>query len=345
MISTIKNIKLTKRATLIFAFATAAGLAVFSLTAGAGDVTTKEAFAVIGDKLGLVIYEGRANIPVLIWELRLPRTLLALLLGAALGVAGCITQGLFRNPLAAPGILGISSGASLFVVIGYSLGLAESQVYAAPLLAALGSCSVLVVLFFMSKSMPGVMSLLLGGLALSTLLNAVLSLLLSAQMHRYELTVRAMQWIMGSFDGRSWPHVQWAILPVMAGFWAAFYLRRGLDVILLGYDTAESLGISRNSLMGLSIFSISLLAGSATAMIGAVAFVGLIIPHIVRMVAGPMHSVLIPGSAIFGGIFLLTVDIVSRHIESMHVPPGVITGIIGGPFFFWLIWRHKGGER
>ncbi len=320
-------------------------LPCISLVAGPGDVSLREALSVLGAGCGFSEYAGRLNIFTLVWELRVPRTLLAMLLGAALGVAGCITQGLFRNPLAAPGILGISSGASLFVVAGYSLGIAQDQIYAAPLLAAIGSSVVLLILFLMSRAIPGVMSLLLSGLALSTLLNAMLSLLLSAQVHRYELTVRAMQWIMGSFDGRSWIHVQWVILPVLLGFGAAFYLRRGLDVILLGYDTANSLGVSRSSLMGFSIFSISMLAGSATAMIGAVAFVGLIVPHIVRLLAGPMHRVLIPGSALLGSVFLLGVDIVTRFIQSIYIPPGVVTGIIGAPFFFWLIWRHRGVEQ
>ena len=271
------------------------------------------------------------------FDLRLPRAMLATLVGASLGIAGVITQGIFHNPLAGPNILGISSGASLFVVIGIALGVNNTSLYITPSLAAAGSLCTALALYTFAARLDSFYSLLLTGLALSTLLSALVTLVLSAYIQNYEVTVQIMNWLLGSFEAKTWQHLFWGLPGIIIAIVILLYKAVDYDVLNLGNEVTATMGINVRHLYIVSLFAVALLVGTATALTGIIGFVGLIIPHVCRLLVGPMHRRLIPFAGIFGATFLLAVDILSRNILQVYLAPGVITSLIGSPIFIWLI--------
>ncbi len=317
---------------------------VVSLSLGPGDLTLPQSWR--------ALYETLFDLPVsdqlsqsLVWQIRLPRALLAFVIGAGLGCAGCISQGIFRNPLASPNVLGVSTGASVAVIIGVTLGLDELALWFTPLLAALGSVGTFGLLYLLTAGSRNIFSLLLSGLALSTLFSAIMALLLGLQVQDYEVTVRVMQWLLGSLEAKSWSHLHWGWLPILLGLMLSMLLRKDLDVLHLGEQTASSLGTNLRSTYLLSIMAVALLVGAATALAGIIGFVGLVIPHITRLLVGTSHHRLIPFSMALGAFFMLLVDITSRIIVSLYLPPGVITSLLGAPLFLWLIRKHYKGRQ
>jgi len=280
----------------------------------------------------------------LLHQLRIPRTIMVLLSGAALSVAGVITQAIFRNSLSSPGILGISSGAALFSVLSMYFGLEVYSFYIVPLASFSGSFLVFFILIMLSDKLSGMSSLLLTGLALSAFFNSITTLLLNTGLERLDFAAKVLRWMMGSFEGLGWLHIYWTIIPVIISFFLAIWIARDLDTLHLGIDTAITLGVNYRMLVIIGIIIISLLVGIITAMVGIIGFVGLIIPHMVRMVTGAGHKRLILHSIVVGAIFLLLVDIVVRKFDSIALAPGVITGLFGAPFFLWLIIKTRYSE-
>ena len=276
----------------------------------------------------------------IIYEIRLPRILLSLLVGASLGCAGVVTQGLFRNPLASPGTLGVSSGAAVTVVIGMSLGIDSSSIWITPLLAAIGSIVTLIILYALSYTHHNLLVLVLIGVALAMMFNSTISFLLAWYNQDYSLLLKTTQWLLGSFEGRGWSFFWWGLPFFCVGLIGGFYLSKALDVLHIGVETAFSLGIHIRITYLLGICVIGLLVGTATALVGVISFVGLIVPHIARFIVGAMHSRLLFVSMLLGGILLLCVDMLSR-ISWIYLPPGVISSLLGAPFFLWLIYREK----
>ncbi len=329
----------------IAVFALAAGLAsallALALVVGPGELSTGDVLSIIGRHLGLVDGQSPAIADALVWELRLPRALLALLVGAALGSAGALTQGIFRNPLAEPGILGISSGAALFAVLGFAFGLDAFGPWATAGLAAAGATAVLLLLLAFIGARIDIATLLLSGVALAALASAMTTLILALATQRWDLGIRVLRWMMGSFEARSWSHLTIAAPLVGAGLGISMWIRRDLDVLFLGADTARSLGVDLRRLHLLAIAATGLLVGSATALTGIIGFVGLIVPHLARRLSGPGHRDLVPLSAALGGGLLLLVDTGTRMLSSVVLPPGVITSLIGAPAFLWILWKQR----
>ena len=323
--------------------AAAAGLGLLVLLAvGLGpEIGLMRAWAVLLEAAG---GGAPADAPetVVVLDLRLPRTLLAALLGGALGAAGAVAQGLFRNALAEPSVLGVSAGAAAAAVVSFSLGLDELAAWATPVCAAAGAVASLVALVALAGGTGNLTSLLLGGVALSAVWGALITLLLALQVERWELGLEVLGWLMGSFEGRSWPQLGWALGPAALGLGAAVWLRRDLDLLHLGPDTAASLGLDLARTRTVAIGCVALLVGTATALVGVIGFVGLIVPHAARMLAGPGHRATIPLAAILGAVLLVVVDASARTGAAVSVPPGVVTSLLGGPFFLWLL-RH--GDR
>lgn len=312
---------------------------------GPGDLGFFDAWGiVIADLPGRMVSAPARLDQVLVLDLRLPRALLAILLGAALGAAGAVTQGLFRNALAEPSVIGVSMGAATLAVVGFSLGLDDLALWMTPLLAAVGACGALLLLFLLAGGARGIVTVLLSGIALSALGSAVITLLLAMQVERWELGLKVISWLMGSFEGRSWQHLGWAVVPCAVGLSIAVWLRRDLDLLHLGPESAASLGLSLARTRLLAIICIGILVGAATALVGVIGFVGLVVPHIARLLTGPTHDRLLPLSMVLGGAALLAVDTCSRTVTSVVLPPGVITSLIGAPFFLWLLRRHDQRE-
>ncbi len=277
----------------------------------------------------------------LVWQIRLPRILLSLLVGAALASSGVITQGLFRNPLASPNILGLSNGAAVAAIIGITFGMDEQELWATPLIAALGVLISLFFLYWLSKGWEGSTSLLLCGVALGTLYSAVITLLLSLNIKDYEISLKISQWLLGSFESRSWLHLIWGTIPIATGLVVAFTLRRDLDLLYLGTESANSLGVSLRTSYLSSILCVGLLVGTTTALVGIIGFVGLVIPHIARLLIGASHNYMLTFSLSLGACLMLIVDTISRNVNVMYLPPGAITSFIGAPLFLWLLRQQN----
>ena len=315
-------------------------LLLLALTVGPGEVSLADALDVVAAHLGLLAPAHPPTVDALVWELRLPRSLLAALLGAALGLAGAVTQGLFRNPMAEPGVLGVSAGAATLAVVGFTLGLDAQGSFAVPALAALGAALVLLVLLGLTGDRGDATSLLLSGIALGAMCGSLTTLLLALDTERWDLGIKVVRWLMGSFEGRSWDHLRGALLPLSAGAALCLWLRLDLDALQLGLDTAASLGVDLVRTQRLALLAVALLVGAATALCGVIGFLGLVVPHVVRRLGGSGHARLLPLSALGGALVLLAVDVLGRSFHDVVLPPGALTSLAGAPFFLWLL-RHR----
>ena len=292
----------------------------------------------------VVLFDGlAAPKPNLAWlivtELRIPRTVLALMVGAALGLGGAVLQGLLRNPLAEPGLLGVSGGAALGAVIAIYFGLAARFALATPLLGIAGALVAGALTFLFGRS--GTLTLILAGSAVSGLAAAGLALALNfapSPYAAYEITT----WLLGSVAEKEWRQIALCTPFVLAGWLCLAATPRGLDALTLGEAQAESLGVNLNRLRVLALAGVAFSVGAATAMAGAIGFVGLVAPHLVRPFVGYRPSRILLPSAVFGALLLLVTDIAIRVIPtSAELKLGVLTSLIGTPFFFWLVLRLR----
>ena len=323
------------------AAAATVGLLLVAMTTGPGDVGLAEVWTVLAHHLGFGPSSTAITRDALIWDLRLPRSLLAALLGGALGFAGAITQGLFRTPMAEPGVLGVSAGAATLAVLGFTLGLDTGNTFAVPVLAATGAGAVLLILLALSRE-GETTTLLLSGIALGAMCGALTTLMLAVDTSRWDLGIKVVRWLMGSLEGRSWGHLQGAVLPLAAGFAIGAWIRLDLDALQLGQDTAASLGVDLVKTQRLALLAVALLVGAATALSGVIGFIGLVIPHVARMLGGAGHARLLPLSALGGALALMLIDIAARSIHGFVLPPGTMTALVGAPFFLWLLRRQDG---
>lgn len=280
--------------------------------------------------------EPKPNLAWLILsELRVPRTLLALVVGATLGLGGAALQGLLRNPLAEPGLLGVSGGAALGAVIAIYFGLAAAFVLAIPLLGIVGALAAGALTFLFGRS--GTLTLILAGAAVSGLAGAGLALALNFAPNpyaAYEITT----WLLGSVAERDWTQIALCMPFILLGWICLALTPRGLDLLTLGEAQAESLGVNLGLLRAQVLAGVALSVGAATAMAGAIGFVGLVAPHLVRPFVGHQPSRILLPSALFGALLLLVTDIAIRVIPtSNELKLGVLTSLIGTPFFFWLV--------
>ncbi len=280
----------------------------------------------------------------ILWKLRLPRILLACLTGAALAVAGAGYQGLFRNPLADPFVIGSASGAAFGVAIVVVTGLQASlfglsSLSLAGFVGALLAVLCVFVIAGRNRETPMV-SLLLAGVALSTFLSACVSLLMIVNTE--ELYV-IFGWLMGSFSGRSWDNL-WAVTPlILIGFVMIATLCRSLDALAFGEETAATLGLSRKKFLVLLLSAASLLTAAAVSAAGIIGFVGLICPHIARRLVGARHAIMVPVSGLLGALLLLIADDLARTIlGGSELPVGILTAMLGGPFFLFLLKTERG---
>lgn len=287
--------------------------------------------------LALVTGEGAAGL--VMREIRLPRAILGVIVGAALGLAGAAMQGFLRNPLAEPGLIGTSGAAALGAVIAIHTGIYAAFALALPLMA-LGGAALGVGLILMLAGPRGrALSLILAGIAISALMGALTSLALNLSPSPYAAT-EIVFWIMGSLADRSMLHV-WLALPfAVLGGAVLLATGRGLDALTLGEDAAESLGVSLTRLRLQIVFGSAALVGAATAVAGAVGFVGLVVPHLLRRAVGARPAALLPASALGGAAMILAADIATRVVlPDRDLKLGVLTALVGAPFFLHLVRR------
>ncbi len=283
-------------------------------------------------------------IDTLVLQVRLPRVVLAALVGAALAGAGTIFQALFRNPLADPYILGISSGAGLGAVIALTLtAQATALRYGVVPLAAFAGALLTMALVTRLASWRGRLdtaSLLLAGVAVSYTLAALTSFVM---VFAREQMATVVFWMMGGLSGASWPYVVMIAPMFAAGAVATLMFTRELNLMLLGDERAGHLGVNVARFKLVSLAVASLLTAAAVAVAGLIGFVGLMVPHMVRLTLGPDHRTLLPASLLGGAIVLVLADLIARTVLApVEIPVGIVTALIGGPFFLWLLVK---GER
>jgi iron complex transport system permease protein len=321
------------------------GILLCGVCLGSSRISVKDTLAVIGTKLHL--QSGRsvvkATTTAIVWDLRMPRALLAFIAGAALSVAGAVFQSVLRNPLASPSLLGVSSGASLGAALvmlsGFSLPLAAS--FSLPLGGFLfGFATVLVVLLFARVLDRAVSNntIILFGMVFSLFVNAILTLL--SAFYRDELK-NLLYWEMGSFALKGWKTIGVALPCTALGLLGIVFFCREMDILTFGEEEAQTLGVNTRRLRVWLLFCAALLTGGVTALCGSIGFVDLIAPHIARSLVGSRHSRVLPLAALLGGSLLVLTDLLARTVVSpAELPVGAVTAIIGAPFFAWVYFRR-----
>jgi iron complex transport system permease protein len=288
---------------------------------------------------GLINDAGTAG--VIMRDIRLPRMLLGLLAGAALGMGGAALQGLLRNPLAEPGVMGIASFASLGAVIAIYFGLSSMFALALPASAMLGALFAATLLSLLSGRDGGVLTLILAGVALANLAAALMALALNLAPNPYAVS-EIVFWILGSLKDRSFDDVLLAAPFVALGLAILAGTGRALDALTLGEDAAKSLGADVAAVQRRVIAGVTLAVGASVAVTGAIAFVGLIVPHLCRPFVGHMPSRLLWPSAVGGALLVSLADIAVRLVPSgPELMLGVFTSLIGVPFFLWLVFKLR----
>ena len=281
-------------------------------------------------------------------DIRLPRILMGIIVGIALGISGAILQGLFRNPLIDPGFIGVSSGAAIgamFVIMFSQLIAIENNFYIQfllPVFAMSGGLSTTILVYKMSQmsGKTNIMAMLLSGIAVNAFSGSIIGFLVyrASDMELRSFTF----WTLGSLDNSNWLIVSIAVVAILIPIIVSFKLRKKLDIFMLGDAEAGYLGLNIEKLKKRIIFISALMVGVTVAFCGMIGFIGLVTPHLVRLIMGPSHKTLIIGSAILGAIILILADFISRIIIApAQLPIGIITSALGAPFFLWLIVSQK----
>lgn len=290
---------------------------------------------------GPLIDAGAAARNLIFWEIRLPRAVLGALVGGALGLSGAALQGYLRNPLAEPSLVGVSGGAALGAVIAIHAGLTQALALALPLGGLLGAAAAMTAVMLLAGLHGGSVTLILAGLAVSAFATALISLALNLSANPFA-SVEMVFWMMGSLADRSLTHV-WIAMPlILAGAGLLLRSGRALDALSLGEDAAASLGIDLDRTRLAIVAGTALAVGAATAVTGVIGFVGLIVPHALRPLAGHRPGLLLPASALGGAALLLVADVALRLAQPIvDLRIGVLTALLGAPFFVWLVLRTR----
>ena len=314
-------------------------------------ISIYQVFLIIMDKIG-VMNNNESFTAIqesVLWDIRMPRIILGLLVGLALGSAGAILQGLFRNPLVDPGFIGISSGAAIGAMVAImfsSLILSYTSDFLTPFilpaLAIIGAFITTLLIYRMSKvsGKTNIMAMLLAGIAINALAGSIIGLLVSISS---DSELRSFTfWTLGGLDNGSWKVSIISSIFILTSFLTIYKIRKKLDIFMLGDAEAYHLGLNVESLKKKIILIASIMVGISVSFCGMIGFIGLVTPHIIRLFIGPKHKYLIPGSALLGSILLVLSDLICKTvIAPAQLPIGVITSIIGAPFFIWLIFSQK----
>ena len=280
-----------------------------------------------------------------LWVTRLPRVLLGALVGAGLAVAGAALQGLFRNPLADPGLMGITSGAALAAALSVVLGLHALGTYSLPAAAFAGSLisTALVSLLAQDRGRVNVTTMLLAGIAINALCGAGTGLMTFLATDEQLRTITF--WNLGSLGGATWPTVLSALPLILLGAFGLPLTARALNALTLGEHGAAHLGVPVTRVKWLIITLVALSVGAGVAVAGSIGFIGLVVPHLLRLLTGPNHATLLPASALLGATLLILADLLARTVAApAEVPIGILTALLGAPFFLYLLRQTRRAE-
>ena len=317
--------------------------ALVSLSLGPVNIPVSHVASIVLSFLGLDLADFGRTEQLVIEQIRLPRIVVGASVGAALGVAGATMQGLFRNPMADPGIIGVSAGGAVGAVVAIATGMAGLFFLALPTFAFVGAIASTFLVYGIAAvggrfSMP---TLLLAGVAVNAFLGAVISAIIIALPDNAALR-EILFWLAGGLDSRSWEHVRISTPLIAGGIAVILLMSRDLNLLMLGDDEARSMGVRVGVARPIILAAAALATGAAVAVSGTIAFVGLVTPHILRLMLGPDHRVLIPMSAAGGAVFVIVADTVARTIiQPAEFRVGVLTAFVGAPFFIFLLIKNK----
>ena len=307
-------------------------LAVFSACIGQVPTTPAEVLGSVFHRLGLNIgpMPAHPSGDVTLWQVRFPRVVLGAVVGASLGCAGALLQGVFANPLAEPGVIGVSSGAAVGASSVFVLGSAFSGVWTTILVYSLAR----------GGGRTEVVTLILTGVAINAFAGGLIAFFtfVASPAAREQIVF----WQLGSLAGATWQAVA-VVAPLAAvGIGASIAISHRLDLLALGESVARHLGVNVERLRQFAIVVVAVLVASGVAFTGIILFVGLVVPHLMRMILGPAHRILVPASALCGAAVLLAADLLARTlVDNVDMPLGMITSLIGAPFFFWMLRRTR----
>ena len=293
------------------------------------------------DILLAIFQKGNQINQTIIWELRLPRLIASLLVGSSLGMSGALLQGMLRNGLASPYLLGISAGSGLVIVFFISFGLIQTFI---PLAAWIGAILTTLIVFVLSKDGNKIVieRLVLGGVAISSLFGAIqATLLLQAEDGRIQA---ALNWLIGSLNARGWQEIKFTALPILIALFIGLFLYRQLNLLSLGDDLSVSLGNSLIRSRCLIGAIATLLAACAVSIGGLIGFIGLIVPHFSRLLIGNDFKFILPSSALIGALTLSSADLVSR-LGPIEIPVGIVTALLGAPIFMIILYKRTNYKK
>ena len=317
--------------------------ALASLSMGPVSIPVTHVASIVLEPIGFDLTSYSRTEELVIEQLRLPRIIVGALVGMALGVAGANMQGLFRNPMADPGIIGVSAGGALGAVTAIALGVSGIFYQALSAFAFLGAMAAAFLVYGIAivGGRFNMATLLLAGVAVSAFFGAIVSAIM-VLVPSNEALREILFWLTGGLDSRSWEHVRLAAPMIIGGSAVIFVLSRDLNLLMLGDDEAKSMGVRVGAIRLGLLAAASLITGVAVAVSGTIAFVGLVVPHMLRLVVGPDHRVLIPLSAIGGALFMVIADTIARTVvQPAEFRVGIITAFVGAPFFIFLLIRNK----
>jgi iron complex transport system permease protein len=332
----------SRRAGVWISLVVLAAVIILSFTVGKFAVAPGDLIAVVFAKLTGTAAGVDPVTETVVWKIRLPRVLAGLFVGAALATAGATYQGMLRNPLVSPDILGVSAGASLGAILGIFLSL---PIVAIQLLAFAGGLAAVAVVYGLGariRTHDPILVLVLAGIALGTLLAAAISLL-KVLADPYNQLPTITYWLLGSLATITGDDLT-TVAPVIAlGLIPLYLLRWKINLLTLGEDEARTLGVETRVLRAILIAVATWMTAAAVSISGIIGWIGLLIPHIARLLVGPDFSRLLPASLMLGGGYLVLVDMLARTIAPLEVPLGIVTAFLGAPFFLWLLANTRGG--
>ncbi len=317
---------------------------VVTMAIGAVDVPLGVTASIVLQQMGIPLGATATDVQwSIISHVRLPRVLTAALVGAALALAGATMQGLFRNPLADPGIIGVSAGGALGAVIAIHFGLRSLHYLATPALAFLGALAAVMLVYVLAatRGVDPLTTMILAGVAVQAFIGSVISAVLTLTANVNSMR-EIVFWLTGSLGARSWTHVQLIFPFIVVGSLLLLFFARDLNLMSLGEDTARSMGVDVRRVRLIMLTLAALITAVAVAVSGIIGFVGLVVPHMVRLVVGPDHRIVLPTSFLTGAVLLTWADFGSRLLlRPQELRVGLITAFFGAPFFLYLLYRSK----
>ena len=317
--------------------------AFLTISYGSWEIETNQIIRIVLSKVGFLTNRVDAVESAIIWDGRMPRFIVAFLVGFSLGAAGCIMQAIFKNPMASPGVIGISSGAALGAVFAIYTGLAARFLFALPIAAVACSIMTLVLVFAIagSSAQSSVSTLLLAGIALNLIFGALTSFIVTLGTSEFDVGRVIVTWLMGDLNNRAWEHVHIVLPTTVLALGGTFIFVKDLNILMIDDETAANLGVNIRLARNALLFFAALQTGGAIAVAGIIGFVGLIAPHIVRGLIGPDNRKLIPLAGLLGAAFVVYADLFVRLVVRVDLRVGILTSLMGGPFFLYLLIRYR----